>query len=94
MEDLDGYAAVLLWQEYRRKRDEKALETLLAYNVQDTLNLEVLMHEAYGRRVRETPFAALHELPTPETRPNPYTPDPTCVAKVTRQAGWVTPYAK
>jgi hypothetical protein len=40
LEGLDGYFAVLLRQEYRDRKNEKALETLLAYNAEDTVNLE------------------------------------------------------
>lgn len=38
LKDIDGFLAVLLWDEYQRTRDQKVLETLLAYNVQDTIN--------------------------------------------------------
>ena len=48
LEDVDGYIAVLLWKEYQKHRNEKALETLLAYNIQDVLNLELLMVKAYN----------------------------------------------
>jgi len=40
--DLDGYFAVLLWQDYLRG-NRKALETLLAYNALDVVNLATLM---------------------------------------------------
>ena len=43
LSDIDGFFAVLLWDEYQRTGDQKALDTLLAYNVQDTINLENLM---------------------------------------------------
>jgi uncharacterized protein YprB with RNaseH-like and TPR domain len=46
VEGLDGYAAVLLWERYLRG-DCTALETLLTYNREDVLNLEVLMEEAF-----------------------------------------------
>jgi uncharacterized protein YprB with RNaseH-like and TPR domain len=93
MEDLDGFAAVLLWHEHRRRRDERALETLLAYNVQDVLNLELLMVEAYNRklgRLREAPFAAGYCLPPPQVSANPFRPDPEAVARVVRQREWFT----
>jgi len=32
------------------------LETLLAYNVQDTINLEGLMVTAYNMKLKDTPF--------------------------------------
>ena len=41
--DIDGFFAVLLWYDYLKNRNEKALETLLAYNIQDVLTLEMLM---------------------------------------------------
>jgi uncharacterized protein YprB with RNaseH-like and TPR domain len=85
MEDLDGFAAVLLWQEHRRRGDAAALETLLAYNVQDVLNLEPLMVEAHNRRLaglREAPFAAGYRLPPPQPPANPFRPDPEAVRRV------------
>ena len=39
LSDIDGFFAVLLWDEYQRTGDQKALDTLLAYNIQDTINL-------------------------------------------------------
>lgn len=92
MEDLDGFAAVLLWHEYRGRSDEKALETLLAYNVQDTINLEVLMHEAFYRKIKETPFVAMHQLPQPSAVENPYTPNPRLVKKVVKETSWRLPF--
>lgn len=83
MEDLDGYAAVLLWQRYRREGDPAALRTLLAYNVQDVLTLEPLMIFAFNQKLRETPFA--DELSLPAAAPlaeNPFTPDPATVARL------------
>jgi len=62
---LDGYDAVRLWNLYRMTGDEKALETLLAYNIQDVVNLETLMVMAYNLNLRETPFQDSHELPLP-----------------------------
>jgi uncharacterized protein YprB with RNaseH-like and TPR domain len=46
LEGLDGYDAVLLWERARRG-DAAALETLLAYNREDVINLETLMEQAY-----------------------------------------------
>ena len=56
LKDIDGFFAVLLWDEYQRTGNQKALDTLLAYNVQDTINLETLMVTAYNMKLRETPF--------------------------------------
>jgi uncharacterized protein YprB with RNaseH-like and TPR domain len=95
MEGMDGWVAVLLWREYRRKQDARALESLLAYNVQDTLNLETLMVEAYNRKLAElegVPFAAGYRLPAPEVARNPFTADPETVQRVLRANPWFRPF--
>lgn len=55
---VDGYLAVLLWRHYRRTGDARALETLLAYNVEDVLNLLPLAIWAYNEHLGATPFSA------------------------------------
>jgi len=56
LRDVDGFFAVLLWQEYQRTGNQKALDTLLAYNVQDTVTLENLLVTAYNLKLKQTPF--------------------------------------
>jgi uncharacterized protein YprB with RNaseH-like and TPR domain len=56
LKEIDGFFAVLLWDEYQRTGDQKALDTLLAYNVQDTVTLENLMVTAYNMKLKQTPF--------------------------------------
>ncbi len=53
LEGLDGYDAVLLWQRAQRG-DAAALDTLLAYNREDVINLETLMEQAYHLAARRT----------------------------------------
>lgn len=72
MADIDGFFAVVLWHEYRRTRDARVLETLLAYNVQDVLNLEPLMVFAFNAKLGETPFERLLRLPEPRPARNPF----------------------
>ncbi len=70
--DVDGYLAVLLWHDYQRSGDPRVLETLLAYNVADVLNLAALAPSVVNRKIADTPFAdAL--LPEPRPLSNPYT---------------------
>jgi uncharacterized protein YprB with RNaseH-like and TPR domain len=88
MEEVDGFTAVLLWHDYLRREDERTLETLLAYNVQDTVNLEALMvlaHNAYLARVA-APFAAGYKLSPPGERPNPFTAHANILARVLRES--------
>ncbi|MBW1800233.1 MAG: ribonuclease H-like domain-containing protein [Deltaproteobacteria bacterium] len=56
LKDIDGFFAVLLWNDYRQNGNQKALETLLAYNIQDVLTLENLMVIAYNLKIKDTPF--------------------------------------
>ncbi|MEN3184327.1 MAG: ribonuclease H-like domain-containing protein, partial [Atribacterota bacterium] len=66
LEGVDGYTAVLLWRKYQDGCPE-ALETLLAYNVADTVNLERLMVFAYNEKVRRL-SAPCAPLPEPRKR--------------------------
>ncbi len=76
LDGVDGYFAVLLWQEYERFGNQRALETLLAYNIEDVLNLERLMLLAFNMKLGDTPFAHTGRLPIPSDRPrNPFVAD-------------------
>lgn len=84
LDGVDGYFAVLLWQQYIQMNDERALETLLAYNIEDTVNLEKLMIEAYNRNIQATPFAEKLSLPFPAPPANPYIADHDCIERIKR----------
>jgi uncharacterized protein len=75
LDGVDGFFAVLLWNEYRRNRNPKALETLLAYNILDVVNLETLMVQSYNLKLAQTPFAPTQKLPLPSSPTGPFTPD-------------------
>ncbi|OGV65686.1 MAG: hypothetical protein A2498_08595 [Lentisphaerae bacterium RIFOXYC12_FULL_60_16] len=74
LDGVDGYTAVWLWREYLRTHDQRVLDTLLAYNVADTVNLAALMREAWNRGLQRTPFAGILSLPPVELPPIPFTP--------------------
>ncbi len=93
MEEVDGLMAVLLWQEYHGHRDPRALETLLAYNVQDTVNLEALLVLAYNRQVGQTPFAAARCLPEPRPPRNPFAVHEPLVRRFADYR-WVLPFRR
>ena len=46
---------MLLWHDYRRSGNPRSLETLLAYNIQDVVNLETLLVMAYNLKIRPRP---------------------------------------
>jgi hypothetical protein len=72
---VDGYFAVLLWDEYQKTGQPGVLETLLAYNVEDTINLETLMATAYNLKLQETPFHRSHHIQAPSIPLNPFQAD-------------------
>lgn len=84
LDGVDGYFAVLLWRRYKDFNDLQALHTLLAYNIEDTVNLERLAVEAYNRNIQGLPFAEDLFLPFPEPPSLPYHPDVECIARVKR----------
>jgi uncharacterized protein YprB with RNaseH-like and TPR domain len=80
--DIDGFFAVLLWDEYQRTGDQKALETLLAYNIQDTINLENLMVTVYNMKLKDTPFYDTHFIEDPTLPVNLFRADLATVDKI------------
>ena len=73
--DVDGFFAVVLWNEFKRTRDQRALETLLAYNATDVVNLEALLVKAYNLKLRETPFHESHQIAAPVLPAIPFKAD-------------------
>jgi len=86
--DVDGYFAVLLWRDFHRGGNERALETLLAYNTLDVVNLAILMPMAYNMHLAATPFADSHCLALPAAPPLPFTPDHDTIERIRREHGW------
>ena len=86
LEEVNGYTAVLLWHDFQRRKDQRTLDTLLAYNVQDTVNLEALMVYAHNTNLGQlaAPFATEHRLPPPESTLNPFSPDASSLQRVLR----------
>ncbi len=75
LDGVDGYFAVFLWHDYQQNNNEKALETLLAYNIEDVVNLETLMVMAYNLKIRNTPFHETNEISLPDIPEIPFQPD-------------------
>lgn len=84
LDGVDGYFAVLLWRDYQKKQNEKALETLLAYNIEDVVNLETLMVMAYNMKMEKLPFPESRPLPMPKAPEIPFKADPATLARIKR----------
>ena len=78
---MDGFFAVLLWHDFQRSGNEKALETLLAYNIQDVLSLEALMVIAYNLKIQTLPFQ-VESIPAPVLPEAPFKPDRATVSRI------------
>jgi hypothetical protein len=85
---VDGFFAVLLWHDYVRNANLRALETLLAYNIQDVVTLETLMVLAYNRKLAGTPFLDRYLLDGPRAPAVPFVPHTATIARIKREYGW------
>jgi uncharacterized protein YprB with RNaseH-like and TPR domain len=79
---VNGYWAILLWQEYLHSQNPAALETLLAYNIEDVINLEKLLIIAYNENIRTTPFGETHWIEQPALPRIDFNPDHAVLDKI------------
>ena len=49
LDGIDGKIAIYLWKEYQLTNDKRYLDTLLAYNIEDAVNLEHMLSWFYDR---------------------------------------------
>ena len=82
LDGVDGYFAVLLWREYLKSGNRAALDTLLAYNIEDVVNLETLMVIAYNMNLDATPFSGELRLPLPQRPRIPFTADVDIIQRI------------
>ena len=86
--DVDGFFAVLLWNDYQSNGNLRALETLLAYNILDVVNLATLMTLAYNLKIKDTPFAWSHQLSVGPAPKIPFQADADTIQRIKRQYYW------
>jgi uncharacterized protein YprB with RNaseH-like and TPR domain len=87
LEDVDGFFAVLLWQDYLASGNPRSLETLLAYNIQDVVNLETLLVMAYNMKLRQSACLALSEMVMPQQPRNPFVADREVIGRLRERMG-------
>lgn len=85
LDGVDGFFAVLLWRDFQQNQNEKALETLLAYNIEDVVNLEMLMVMAYNMGIETMPFSDTLRQPLPKIPKIPFKADPLTIDRIKRQ---------
>lgn len=79
---IDGFFATFLWDEYKKHRNDKALECLLSYNIEDVLNLELLAVHCYNLKIRKTPFSKINMLNIPKKPKNPFDVDVETISRI------------
>ena len=82
LKDIDGFFAVLLWDEFIKTKNQQTLDTLLAYNIQDTVTLENLLVTAYNMKLKDTPFYDTHLIEDPVLPVNPFRADLATVDRI------------
>lgn len=88
LSEVDGYFAVLLWKEYMRGKNPKVLETLLAYNVEDVINLETLLIKAHNLYVEKSVLPASFKIKMAESPENPFQADPAIIENIRSRYGY------
>lgn len=88
LQGVNGHDAVTLWTAYERYGKPELLNTLLAYNVADTINLEPLMVKAYNLHIASTPFRLRNYLAMPEPPRNPFQADADIVNRLNNRPGF------
>ncbi len=84
----NGLFAMGLWLDYLRG-NEKALDTLVAYNVLDAVHLEHLMIHTYNLKIEDTPFAVCNKLTEPKHIPEPpLKPHQPTIDRLKRRYSW------
>ena len=84
----NGLFAMGLWLDYLRG-NQKALDTLIAYNTLDAVNLERLMVRAYNLKIKDTPFAGSNLLSEPKDFPqSPHKPHKPTIDRLKRRYSW------
>lgn len=79
---IDGMFAIRLWNEYIRNDNERALDTLIAYNIEDVVNLEKLMIISYNKKILNTFFNTSNHIDPPSNVEIPFSPDKEIVEKI------------
>ncbi len=82
LDGVDGYFAVLLWNDYCQKKNKKTLETLLAYNIEDVMNLEKLMVMAFNQKINRLDHLSINALEDPKQPDIPFSPDQTTIDRI------------
>ena len=82
LDGVDGYFAIHLWNDYYFNANQKALETLLAYNIEDSINLEKLMQISFNMKIDSLGFEKFEKVPNCRIPNNIFQPHFETISKI------------
>ncbi len=82
LDGVDGYFAIHLWNDYYYNANQKALETLLAYNIEDSINLEKLMQISFNMKIDSLGFENFKKVPNYQIPNNIFQPNFETISKI------------
>ena len=82
LDGVDGYFAIHLWNDYYYNGNRLALETLLAYNIEDTVNLEKLMEISFNKKIDRIGIKNFEKVNNNKSPKNPFQPHLQTVLKI------------
>ena len=82
LDGVDGYFAIHLWNDYYYNANQKALESLLAYNIEDSINLEKLMQISYNMKIERLGFENFEKVPNCTKPSNIFQPHFETISKI------------
>ena len=88
LDGVDGYFAIHLWNDYYYNGNQKALESLLAYNIEDSINLEKLMQISYNIKIDNLGFEYFERVPNCRKPSNPFQPHFETISKIKTKTGY------
>ena len=88
LDGVDGYFAIHLWNDYYYNANQKALESLLAYNIEDSINLEKLMQISYNIKIDNLGFENFEKVPNCIKPSNPFQPHFETISKIKSKSSY------
>ena len=88
LDGVDGYFAIHLWNDYYYNANQKALESLLAYNIEDSINLEKLMQISYNMKVDRLGYENFEKVPNCKRPSNIFQPHFETISRIKSKTGY------
>ena len=82
LDGVDGRFAIHLWNDYFYNANQHALETLLAYNIEDSLKLEELMRISFNMKIGSLGFENFEKVTRYQSPTNLFEPHFETISKI------------